>query len=121
MRVEYDEDRDGKFEKSELLENDVRISSEIADGDVLIAVVYVLALVAQFVISYFQIYIMNMAGQRVMADMRREIFSHLQRLHPAYFDKNPLGRLVTRGTPWRSGTHRNSKPRNLKPLDFFPS
>ena len=63
-----------------------------------IALVYVLALVAQFVISYFQIYIMNMAGQQVMADMRREIFSHLQRLHPSFFDKNPVGRLVTRVT-----------------------
>ena len=80
----------------------VAIDDYIAAGDLgglnLVALVYVAALMAQFVISYFQIYIMNMAGQRVMADMRREIFSHLQRLHPAYFDKNPVGRLVTRVT-----------------------
>ena len=80
----------------------VAIDDYIAAGDLeglnLIALVYGLALMAQFVISYFQIYIMNMAGQRVMADMRREIFSHLQQLHPAYFDKNPVGRLVTRVT-----------------------
>ncbi len=80
----------------------VAIDDYIAVGDLgglnLIALVYVLALMAQFVTSYFQIYIMNMAGQRVMADMRREIFSHLQQLHPAYFDKNPVGRLVTRVT-----------------------
>ncbi len=80
----------------------VAIDDYIAAGDLeglnLIALVYGLALMAQFVISYFQIYIMNMAGQRVMADMRREIFSHLQRLQPAYFDKNPVGRLVTRVT-----------------------
>ena len=80
----------------------VAIDDYIAAGDLeglnLIALVYGLALMAQFVISYFQIYIMNMAGQRVMADMRREIFSHLQQFHPAYFDKNPVGRLVTRVT-----------------------
>ena len=80
----------------------IAIDEYIASGDFeglnLIALVYVLALVVQFVISYFQIYIMNMAGQRVMADMRREIFSHLQRLHPSFFDKNPVGRLVTRVT-----------------------
>ena len=63
-----------------------------------IAAVYVLALVLQFVVSYFQIYIMNMAGQRVLADMRREIFSHLQKLQSSFFDRNPVGRLVTRVT-----------------------
>ena len=64
----------------------------------MIAAVYVLALVLQFVVSYFQIYIMNMAGQRVLADMRREIFSHLQKLQSSFFDRNPVGRLVTRVT-----------------------
>ena len=63
-----------------------------------IAAVYILALVLQFVVSYFQIYIMNMAGQRVLADMRGEIFSHLQKLQSSFFDRNPVGRLVTRVT-----------------------
>jgi ATP-binding cassette subfamily B protein len=63
-----------------------------------VALLYVLALALQFVVSFFQVYLMNMAGQRVMFDMRREIFSHLQRLQPAFFDKNPVGRLVTRVT-----------------------
>jgi ATP-binding cassette subfamily B protein len=63
-----------------------------------IALLYVLALALQFVVSFFQVYLMNKAGQRVMFDMRREIFSHLQRLQPAFFDKNPVGRLVTRVT-----------------------
>ncbi len=39
-----------------------------------------------------------MTGQRIMQDMRREIFEQLQRLHVAYFDKNPVGRLMTRVT-----------------------
>ncbi len=63
-----------------------------------IAAVYVLALALQFVASYFQIYIMNLAGQRVLADMRREIFSHLQKLQSSFLDRNPVGRLVTRVT-----------------------
>ncbi len=63
-----------------------------------VAFLYVIALGLQFVISFFQVYLMNVAGQRVMFDMRREIFSHLQRLQPAFFDKNPIGRLVTRVT-----------------------
>lgn len=78
------------------------IDDYIANGDISgltrIALLFVAALVAQLVLSYFQVYIMNMAGQRVMADMRREIFAHLQRLHAAFFDRNPVGRLVTRVT-----------------------
>jgi ATP-binding cassette subfamily B protein len=63
-----------------------------------VALLYILALALQFAISFFQVYLMNMAGQRVMFDMRREIFSHLQKLQPAFFDRNPVGRLVTRVT-----------------------
>jgi len=80
----------------------IAIDEDIANGDVegltRIAGLYILVLVVQFVLSYFQVYIMNMAGQRVMADMRGEIFAHLQQLHPAFFDRNPVGRLVTRVT-----------------------
>ena len=47
---------------------------------------------------YLQTRIMQMTGQRIMQDMRREIFGHLQRLHVGYFDRNPVGRLMTRVT-----------------------
>lgn len=77
---------------------DQYIANKDLDGLATIAILYLTALAAQFVISYGQIYIMNAAGQRVMFDMRREIFGKLQRLHPAFFDKNPVGRLVTRVT-----------------------
>jgi len=80
----------------------VAIDDYITQGNVegldLVALLYVLALVLQFAISFFQVYLMNKAGQRVMFDMRRGIFAHLQRLQPAFFDKNPVGRLVTRVT-----------------------
>ena len=59
---------------------------------------YLLALAAAFVVRFGQNYIMQMAGQRIMQDMRREIFAHLQRLHVGHFDRNPVGRLMTRVT-----------------------
>jgi ATP-binding cassette subfamily B multidrug efflux pump len=80
----------------------VAIDEYIANDDLaglnLVALLYVLALLAEFVLSYLQTYIMNLTGQRIMFDMRREIFAHIQRLHPAFFDKNPVGRILTRVT-----------------------
>jgi ATP-binding cassette subfamily B multidrug efflux pump len=63
-----------------------------------IALLYVLSLVAAFAVRFAQAYIMQMTGQRVMQDMRRQIFGHLQTLHVAFFDRNPVGRLMTRVT-----------------------
>jgi ATP-binding cassette subfamily B multidrug efflux pump len=55
-------------------------------------------LVFDFLAQYIQIRIMQRVGQQTMYDMRREIFSHMQRLPMSYFDRNPVGRLVTRVT-----------------------
>ncbi|MEJ2720269.1 MAG: ABC transporter ATP-binding protein [bacterium] len=55
-------------------------------------------LVVAFVASYLQIYVMAVVGQRIMFDLRMQIFRHLQRKEVAYFDKNPVGRLMTRLT-----------------------
>ena len=80
----------------------VAIDDYIARGDLAglnrIAALYIFALVAEFFLSYWQTYIMHLTGQRIMFDMRREIFAHIQRLHPAFFDRNPIGRLLTRVT-----------------------
>jgi len=80
----------------------IAIDRHIATGDAAglarVAGLYLLALVAAFVVRFGQNYIMQMAGQRVMQDMRREIFAHLQRLHVGHFDRNPVGRLMTRVT-----------------------
>ena len=80
----------------------IAIDEYIARGDVAglnrIAGLYVLALLAEFILSYWQTFLMHMTGQRIMFDMRREIFAHIQRLHPAFFDRNPVGRLLTRVT-----------------------
>jgi ATP-binding cassette subfamily B multidrug efflux pump len=63
-----------------------------------IAVIYVGLLVFSFLLEFLQTYFMQWTGQKVMFDLRRQIFRHLQRLHVAFFDKNPVGRLVTRVT-----------------------
>ncbi len=55
-------------------------------------------LVAAFLLSYLQSFITMYIGQRVQYDVRMQIFGHLQKLHMGFFDKNPVGRLVTRVT-----------------------
>ena len=67
-------------------------------GLVLISLLYLLVLFFDFLAQYVQIRIMQRVGQQTMYDMRREIFDHIQRLSMSYFDKNPVGRLVTRVT-----------------------
>ncbi|MEO5935654.1 MAG: ABC transporter ATP-binding protein, partial [Terriglobales bacterium] len=59
---------------------------------------YVGALVFAFVLEFSQTYLMLWTGQKAMFDLRTQIFGHLQRLHISFFDKNPVGRLVTRVT-----------------------
>jgi ATP-binding cassette subfamily B protein len=56
------------------------------------------ALLAEFVLTYVQTWLTSLLGQRVMRDIRMEIFEHLQRLSVAFFDRNPAGRLITRVT-----------------------
>jgi ATP-binding cassette subfamily B protein len=62
------------------------------------AVVYLVSLVSGFALLYAQMVLMNVMGQYVMYDMRRQIFGHLQRLDIQFFDRNPVGRLITRVT-----------------------
>ncbi len=63
-----------------------------------IAAIYVGLLICSFLLEFLQTYYMQWTGQKVMFDLRSQIFRHLQRLHVAFFDKNPVGRLVTRVT-----------------------
>jgi ATP-binding cassette subfamily B multidrug efflux pump len=63
-----------------------------------LSVLFFAVLAFDFLAQYIQIRIMQRVGQQTMYDMRREIFGHLQRLPMSYFDRNPVGRLVTRVT-----------------------
>src|SRR5580658_430063 len=75
-----------------------RLSSNPLTGIAQIGGLYVAILVFTFVLEFVQTYLMQWTGQKVMFDLRRQIFRHLQHMHVAFFDKNPVGRLVTRVT-----------------------
>ena len=80
----------------------IAIDQYIAQGDLAgldnIAIVYLAVLVASFSLEYAQTYMMQMIGQRIMFDMRMQIYTHLQRLDLSFYDRNPVGRLMTRVT-----------------------
>jgi ATP-binding cassette, subfamily B, multidrug efflux pump len=63
-----------------------------------VAAIGVGLLTFSFLLDYLQIYFMQWAGQMVMFDLRSQIFRHLQRMHIGFYDRNPVGRLVTRTT-----------------------
>ncbi len=70
---------------------------ELAGLDQL-ALLYVGVLVVAFAAEYVQTWTMQLTGQRIMFDMRMAIYSHMQRLDLKYYDRNPVGRLMTRVT-----------------------
>jgi len=63
-----------------------------------VAALYLLILGLGFVARWWQTYLMQYVGQRVMADLRTQMFNHLQRLSIGFFSRTPVGRLVTRVT-----------------------
>jgi ATP-binding cassette subfamily B protein len=74
------------------------LSSNPMRGIAQIAAMYVGLLLLSFVLEFIQTYVMQWTGQKVMFDLRSQIFRHLQKLHIAFYDRNPVGRLVTRVT-----------------------
>ncbi len=75
-----------------------RLSSTPLTGIAEIGGLYVGILGLTFALEFVQTYLMQWTGQKVMFDLRKQIFRHLQHMHVAFFDKNPVGRLVTRVT-----------------------
>ena len=63
-----------------------------------IALIYLLSLLASAGFRYGQLVLLNMIGQSVMYDLRLQMFGHMQRLSLGFFDRNPVGRLMTRLT-----------------------
>lgn len=68
------------------------------EGIAWMAVLYLVVLVLTFVVLYAQGVLLQTMGQLIMKDLRTEVYGHLERLPIAYFDRNPVGRLVTRVT-----------------------
>jgi ATP-binding cassette subfamily B multidrug efflux pump len=75
-----------------------RLSPNAMVGVTQIAGVYLATLVFSYLLEFVQTYLMQWTGQKVMFDMRSQIFRHIQRMHVSFFDRNPVGRLVTRLT-----------------------
>ena len=74
------------------------LSSDPRVGVGQLALVYLAVLLLAYVFEFTQTYLMQWTGQKVMFDLRREIFRHMQRMHVGFFDTNAVGRLVTRLT-----------------------
>jgi ATP-binding cassette subfamily B protein len=78
------------------------IDRYIATGDVAgldwIAGAFLATLLASFGLEYVQTWMLQMTGQRIMFDMRMQIWDHLQRIDLRFYDRNPVGRLMTRVT-----------------------
>jgi ATP-binding cassette subfamily B protein len=75
---------------------DVFIPAQNMSGLLHILVWYSLVLVGLFLFRFLQIYLTNWVGQKIMFDMRTQLFDKLARLPIAYFDRNPVGRIMTR-------------------------
>jgi len=75
-----------------------RLSSSPLKGIGQIGGLYIGLLIFTFALEFVQTYLMQWTGQKVMFDLRSQIFRHLQHMHIGFFDKNPVGRLVTRVT-----------------------
>ena len=78
------------------------IDRYIAEGNLAgvdrIAIAFLLILIGSFILEYVQTWTLQMTGQRIMCDMRLQIYRHLQRLDLQFYDRNPVGRLMTRVT-----------------------
>ena len=74
------------------------LSRDAWTGLTQLSLIYLGVVVLGFFFDFGQTYLMQWTGQRAMFDLRRQLVAHLQTLDVAYFDKNPVGRLVTRVT-----------------------
>ena len=92
---DYDsEDVDGMV----LLDNESYMDFRQADihGINIVSIVFFISITLAFVLNYAQVFILNYTSQKIVFNIRQDIFSHIQSLSISYFDRNPIGRLVTR-------------------------
>ncbi|HET9216625.1 MAG TPA: ABC transporter ATP-binding protein, partial [Terriglobia bacterium] len=79
-----------------MLAIDRYIAAGNAGGLAIVAGAFVLTLAVKLGTDFIQALTLQRTGQRIMCDMRMQIFRHLQSLSPSFYDKNPVGRLITR-------------------------
>jgi ATP-binding cassette, subfamily B, multidrug efflux pump len=80
----------------------IAIDDYISIGDTktlgILGIVFIGLIMAGFVTNFIQTYILTYTGQTIIYNIRQQVFSHLQKMSISFFDKNPIGRLVTRVT-----------------------
>ncbi|MGD1106503.1 MAG: ABC transporter ATP-binding protein, partial [Terracidiphilus sp.] len=74
------------------------LPSGAVQGVTRLAAIYLAILVSAYLLQFIQVYLMQWIGQKIMFDLRRDIFRHMQRMDVGFFDVHPVGRLVTRLT-----------------------
>jgi ATP-binding cassette, subfamily B, multidrug efflux pump len=77
---------------------DVAIPAADLAGLRIIAAMYFATLLGEFTLEFIQSSLLQVTGQRIMFDLRMQIYRHLQRLDVQFYDRNPVGRLMTRVT-----------------------
>ncbi|KAB2924817.1 MAG: ABC transporter ATP-binding protein [Bacteroidetes bacterium] len=77
---------------------DVHIAQKDADGLLRLTLLFFVLLVLRGVVQYYNAYVTQKIGQHTIFDLRMELFRHLQRLSLRFYDRNPIGRLITRVT-----------------------
>jgi ATP-binding cassette subfamily B multidrug efflux pump len=74
------------------------LPTDPAQGITRLAMIFLVAQVSAYLFEFIQTYLMQWTGQKIMFDLRRDIFRHMQRMHVGFFDTHAVGRLVTRIT-----------------------
>jgi ATP-binding cassette subfamily B protein len=75
-----------------------RLPADPYQGITWLAAIFLAAILCAYFFEFIQIYLMQWTGQKLMFDLRRDIFRHMQRMHIGFFDTHSVGRLVTRIT-----------------------
>ncbi len=74
------------------------LPTDPVQGITRLAELYLAVLLTAYLFEFVQTYLMQWTGQKIMFDLRRDLFRHMQRMHIGFFDTHPVGRLVTRLT-----------------------
>lgn len=77
---------------------DVNIANNDRTGLLLTILAFLALIIFRGIVQYFSAYLTQWIGQRTIFDLRMEVFRHLQRLSLRFYDRNPIGRLITRVT-----------------------
>ncbi|MGV8145593.1 MAG: ABC transporter ATP-binding protein [Alkaliphilus sp.] len=77
---------------------DILYSNNSISGLTSLSIIFLFFIIARFVLSYVQVYLLNYISNKIIYNIRQELFSHLQNMSLSFFDKTPIGRLVTRVT-----------------------